>query len=196
MEDINFFKTKNSLYFKKISKKTDLSSNDNCDGYLIGEKATESEARKIIASLESLQKNNPSKNKKLIAVEGNGDAFNRRAIETLKINYLVSPENNTLRDTLKQRDSGLNHVVAKIAKQKNIQLVIDTSKISTFSPKEKANTLAKIMQNIKICKKTNTQIKIASFAEDKKEKVDEKSRKSFLSSLGMHTSDIVSSTKF
>ena len=39
-------------------------------------------------------------------------------------------------------------------------------------------------------------IPIMRDAAQKKEKVDEKSRKSFLSSLGMHTSDIVSSTKF
>jgi RNase P/RNase MRP subunit p30 len=196
MGDINFFKTKNSLYFKKISKKTDVSLNDLHDGYFIDSKATESEARKIIASLDSLKKNNFAAKKKLIAIEGNGDVFNRRAIETLKINYLVSPENNTLKDTLKQRDSGLNHVTAKIAKQKNIAIIINLSNLTILNPKQKATKLAKIMQNIKICKKTNTSIKIASFSDSKKQKTCEKTKKSLLSNLGMHTQDISLSTKF
>jgi len=196
MDDINFFKAKNSLYFKKIAKKTDIGLKDSHDGYLITAKATESEARKIIASLDSLQKNNPKTKKKVIAIEGNGDAFNRRVCETLNCNYLVSPENGTLKDTLKQRDSGINHVVAKIAKQKNITIIINLGKINTLPLKEKAKALAKIIQNIKICKKTNTDIKIASFAKNKKDLVDEKARKAFLSSLGMHTSDSKLSTTF
>jgi len=196
MNDINFFKTRNSLYFKKISKKTDISQKDLHDGYFITAKAAESEARKIIASLESIQKNNPKVKKKIIAIQGNGDAFNRRACETLKINYLVSPENATLKDTLKQRDSGLNHTVAKIAKQKNISIIVDTSKITSLPLKEKAKALAKIIQNIKICKKAKTNIKIASFAESRKNVIDEKVRKSFLLTLGMHTKDITNSTKF
>ena len=63
-----------------------------------------------------------SKTEKKIAVLGRSGDFNRRALETLKIDYLVSPELGERKDTLKHRDSGLNHVLAKIAKEKGIEL--------------------------------------------------------------------------
>ena len=69
-----------------------------------------------------------------IAVFGREDKFNRRMIETCKIDYLISPERETekfkRRDSLKQRDSGLNHYLAKEAKRKNISFIIDFSEIN------------------------------------------------------------------
>jgi len=173
--DINFFKTKDSIFLKKISSKKEINQKDDSDGYLID--SSEKEARRIIDSLKG--------KKKIIAFSGGEDALNRRAIETLKINYLVSPEKGQKKDTLKQRDSGLNHVVAREASKKKISIVIDFNEISKLKGKEKAIRLEKLIQNIKICKKAKCQIKIASFAGNKEELVDELSRKSLGTSLGM-----------
>ncbi len=186
MKDINLFPKKDSIFLKKIKSKTDLKKDENCDGYFL--QTSESEARRIIDSLKG-------KNK-IIALQGGDDAFNRRAIETLKIDYLISPEGGKKRDTLKQRDSGINHVTAKEAKRKNISLVISMSEIRNLQKKEKALRLERIIQNIKVCRKVNCQLKIASLTDNKKNTTDEISRKTFGESLGMSSEQAKDSTNF
>ena len=167
---------------KLITKKTDLKKDDNTDGYLIN--SDEKTARGIIDSIKQKDK------KKVIAVEGRDDAFNRRAIETLKINYLVNPEVSPKKDTLKQRDSGINHVVAKEAARKNISFVIDMNYITSLKDEEQARVLARIIQNIKICRRAKCGIKL--FTKSK----DEKGISSFLTSLGMSSQQIMIARKF
>ena len=111
MKDINLFRSKDSWNFREVSSKEEaLAGLGKCDGFLVrgGEKV----CRAIIASLGDKGV------KKRIAFVGGDDAMNRRAVETLKIDYLVSAEGKTFRDTLKQRDSGMNHVIAKMAREK------------------------------------------------------------------------------
>jgi len=180
MSDINLFKTENSIYLKKIKSKKDLSLNDDCDGYLID--SSENEARKIIASLKD------KKFKGKIAILGDDDAFNRRAIETLKIDYLVSPERGDKKDTLKQRASGLNHVVAKLAKERGVEIIIDLGELSGMKGKQKALRIERIIQNIKICRKASCKIKIANLASETKDLVDEKGRRAIGFSFGMSSS--------
>lgn len=178
MRDINFFRTENSLFFKKIKNKSDVKKDDECDGYFI--KNSEKEIRRIIESLKGSGKK--------FAVFGLDNAFNRRAIETLKINYLISPDFGSLPDTLKQRDSGLNHVLAKEATKKGVKIIIDFNRIKKLTPDKKKKIISKIIQNIKICRKAGCEIKIASFAVKNSEIVDEKSRIAFGASLGMSSS--------
>ena len=170
------------MEFKRIKSKTDISEKDSCDGYLID--APEKEARKIIASLKDMDI------KKKVALVGRDDAFNRRAIETLKISYLVSPEGGLKKDGLKQRDSGINHVVAKMAKEKDVSIVIDFDEIKKLKGEEKALRLARVMQNIKICCKAGCGIKILGEVDDKKGLI------SFGISLGMSSPQARDSIKF
>jgi len=81
MKDINLFRVKDSIYLKKIKSKSGVFSDDNCDGYLI--ESSEKEARRIIESLRGSDKK--------IGVVGGDDVFNRRVVETLRVDYLVSP---------------------------------------------------------------------------------------------------------
>ena len=122
MKDINLFRANDSIYFKKVKAKTEVSRDDECDGVLIS--SSDKEARRIIESLKGSGKK--------IAIIGGDDAFNRRAIESLKIDYLVSPEREYKKDNLKQRDSGLNHVVAKIAAEKGVKIVVDFGEVKRF----------------------------------------------------------------
>jgi len=188
MNDINLFKKEESIFLKKIKSKSDIKEKDSCEGYLI--ESSEKNVRSIIASLAS------KKEKKIIALFGGGDLFNRRAIETLKINYLVSPERGFKKDTLKQRDSGLNHVITKEAKKKGITIIINFSEISSLKGKEKAIRLEKIIQNIKICRKTGCKIKIASLAKDKILTIGENERKALGTSFGMSSEQTKDSIKF
>lgn len=182
MKDINFFRVKNSLFFREIKNKNEALEDLNCDGFLIG--ANEKIARGIIASLKD------KKFKGKIGLVGGDDAFNRRAIESLRIGYLVSPERGAKFDNLKQRDSGLNHVVCKMAFEKGIKIVVDMGEISGLKGKEKAIRIAKVMQNVKVARKVGCRVLIASFARDKGSVFDELGRKSFGVSLGMSSSEV------
>ncbi|MCK4649689.1 hypothetical protein KAT36_00505 [Candidatus Pacearchaeota archaeon] len=186
MKDINLFKTKDSIYLKKIKSKAELSKDEKVDGFLI--ESSEKEARRIIDSLKDSGKK--------IAIVGGDDVFNRRAVETLKINYLVSPERGSKKDTLKQRDSGINHVVAKEAAKRDIVIIIDFNEIRKLKNKERALRLGRLIQNVKICRKAGCTIKIASLATDKKSSIDERGRKSFGVSLEMSSIQTSKSVQF
>lgn len=198
MKDLNLFKNKNSLHFREVSSKTEVLEDLNCDGFLI--RSSEKVARSIIASLRDREKleirNKKLEKKFLIGIYGGDDTFNRRVIESLKVDYLVSPEALTRFDNLKQRDGGLNHVVAKMAKEKGIKIVVDIRDISGLKGKEKGKRIAKIMQNIRICRKVGCKIRIASLGRRKGEVVDENGRKSFGVSLGMSSGEIRDCIKF
>jgi|GEM_PF-518101 hypothetical protein len=219
MKDLNFFKMKDSVYIREVRNKDEvLEGLGKCDGFLI--RGSEKVARSIIASLKDkkfcgARNSVPSKvgagapfSSGKVGIYGGDDAFNRRVIESLKIDYLVSPEANAKFDNLKQRDSGLNHVVAKIAAEKGIKIVIDMREISRLeethnsvpsklgtkvpfsSGKEKALRLSKVMQNVRVCRKVGCSIGIASLGRRKGEVVDEKGRKSFGVTLGMSSGEV------
>jgi RNase P/RNase MRP subunit p30 len=175
MRDINFFKTENSFFLKEVHGKNEV-RNCSCDGFLID--AKESECRRIVESLK--------KEKKIIAVLARDSAFNRRAVETLKINYLVFRDNPEEKFSLKQADSGINHVIAKISHKKNIFIVIDANYLSSVEDKkQRARLIRKIIQNAKICRKEKCKIKIASFGKNPEEVFDERERMAIGFSLGM-----------
>jgi len=210
MKDLNLFRCKDSVYLREVSSKDDLndmapighdSADPGCDGFLI--RSNEKMARSIIASL----RDKGFKGK--VGIFGGDDAFNRRVIESLKIDYLVSVEALTKFDNLKQRDSGLNHVVAKMAATRNsvpsklgtsgkvpsssgkgVSIVVDFGDIASLCGKEKAMRIAKIIQNVKVCRKVGCSIKIASLVLDKDGVVDEKGRKAFGEMVGMSSSEI------
>lgn len=180
MKDITLFKSPETIFLKKISSKDEISLDS--DGFLL--ETSEKESRRIIDSLKGKGK--------IIAVLGKDDVYNRRALETLKINYLVSPELTSGKDTLKQRDSGLNHVTAKIARDKGIEILIDFTDLSKLKGKEKSRRLARIIQNIKICRRTKTNLKIVTFARNKSQLRDKIQLESFLYSLGMSSQQVTS----
>jgi len=199
MKDINLFRADGSVYLKRVCSKSEVSVDDNCDGYLV--ESLEKEVRRIIDSLRA----NGGGKKFLIGVVGGGDAFNRRVVETLGVDYLVSPEGEGRKseggsrkmDSLKQRDSGLNHVVAKIAKEKGILVVVDMGEVKRLMSqveggrwkvegrKDVALRLGRIMQNVRVCRKAGCGIRIGSFGMKKDEVFGERERRAFGESLGM-----------
>lgn len=174
-QDITLFKNQGSLFFKVINKKEDITSFDP-DGFLID--ADEKECRRTIEFIKSkkVSQGHPPVGKQIkIAVLGRNDEFNRRALETLKINYLVSPELSEQKDNLKQRMSGMNHITAKIAKDKKIVIIEGINFIfSQDDKKSKARLMSRIIQNIKLCRKAKCEIKFATFAKTPEELLDEK----------------------
>jgi len=118
---------------------------------------------------------------KPIIVLAQDDEFNRKILEYGKFDILLSPERGKRKDSLKQMDSGLNHVLARIAAKNNVAIGIDMHEISKLEKKEKAKILGRIIQNIKICRKAKTKLKLLNY----KDRID---ALSFLLSIGASTS--------
>ncbi|HUW43551.1 MAG TPA: RNase P subunit p30 family protein [Bacillota bacterium] len=118
---------------------------------------------------------------KIIVFASSDDELNRKMLEKEKIDILL-PDLSKRKDKMKQRDSGFNHVLARLAKNKNISLGIDFDEITNSKPKEKSEILARIRQNIKLCNKNKINMK---FISSKKE--DRYNLKSLGLLLGMPT---------
>lgn len=121
-----------------------------------------------------------SKEKRIFS--SNNDELNRKILEKEKIDVLLLNQNQR-KDRMKQRDSGLNHVLAKIAKKKCVTIGINLDEIIDSNPKEKTEILSRIRQNIKICNKNKLKMEFIS----QKNKRDVRDLKSLGLSLGMPT---------
>jgi len=120
------------------------------------------------------------KSKSPIIVEAKDNTFNRKILEYGKFDILLSPEIGGKRDKIKQLDSGLNNITAKIAVKNKIKIGINMKEITKLKKKEKAIKIARIKQNIDICKKAKTKIILLNI-KDKKDALN------FLTSLGAST---------
>ena len=98
------------------------------------------------------------KEDKPIIILSQDDEFNRKALEIKGLNMLVINENLNQKDYMKQRNSGLNEILAKICSDKNIVIGIQINEIINKRDVEKAKSLARLKQNIILCKKTNTKL--------------------------------------
>jgi ribonuclease P/MRP protein subunit RPP1 len=87
-----------------------------------------------------------------VVFSSDNDELNRKILEKEKIKVFM-PKLKGRKDKPKQRDSGFNHVLAKIAKKKNIIIGINLEEVLKSGKEEKAQILARIRQNIRICKK-------------------------------------------
>lgn len=117
--------------------------------------------------------------KEVIVLAGSPE-FNRKIVEMKDVDILLSPESHNRKDKLKQRDSGLNEILCRIAAKNNIKIGIDIGKIKSIKDKEKAKVLARIMQNIMLCKKAGTELVLLG-------NYDKKDAFSFLLTLGAST---------
>ncbi len=116
------------------------------------------EARKLIDKAK--------KENKQVIVKGRDIEFNRKIIEMRKVNVLVL-NHKIGKDKLKERDSGLNQVLCKIAKENNITLAIDFSELLEVDKKQRAKILGRIIQNIKFIKKYKNKLEIINKPDDK-----------------------------
>ncbi|MGA2130506.1 MAG: RNase P subunit p30 family protein [Candidatus Pacearchaeota archaeon] len=92
-----------------------------------------------------------SKGKKVI-FSSSDDDIARKVLEKEKINVLLISLMGR-RDKLKQRNSGFNQVLAKLAKRKDVAIGINLDELVNSSKEEKAEILGRIRQNIVLCNK-------------------------------------------
>lgn len=93
------------------------------------------------------------------------DAVARKVLEKEKINVFLVKQKNR-KDRLKQRNSGFDSVMAKIAKKNDVEIGIFLDEILESSGKEKAEILARVKQNIKICSKNKIRMKFLFLGEE------------------------------
>ena len=109
-----------------------------------------------------------NKGKEIIFSSSNDD-LNRKVLEKEDISILLINQKNR-KDRMKQRDSGFNHVLAKIAKKKNIEISINLDEIINSNGKEKAEIIGRVIQNIMLCNKNK--LKIQFISKSKKDQYD------------------------
>jgi hypothetical protein len=88
----------------------------------------------------------------------------REGLEQKRIHYLVHLEQDNRGDSLRQRNSGLNQILCKLAKKSNVKVVLSVKDLTESKGFNKALRLGRIIQNIRLCRKYGVQLKIASFA--------------------------------
>lgn len=112
-----------------------------------------------------------AENKKPIIVKAQSLEFNRKLLEYGKFDILLDIHTSETNQKEKQKDklkylaSGLNHVLAKIAAKNSISIGIDLEKIRSLEKKQKALALARIKQNIKLCRKAKAKITLLNYKE-------------------------------
>lgn len=131
------------------------------------------------SNLEKL-KNQIKKTEKPVIVKALDDKFNRKALEYGKFDILLGIESGKRKNKLRQIDSGLNHVLAKIAAKNSVAIGIDMKELSSLNKKEKAERISRIIRNINICRKAKAKLAILN-AKDKKDALN------LLISLGSST---------
>lgn len=139
-----------------------------------------------IENLENLRKaiDKSQSRFKFIFVLGSDNAINRVALENRKVSGLISPEFNRKFDYVHYKNSGLNQVLAKIAKSEGKMLIEDLSFLkSEFSKKIKSQILGRIMQNYALSRKYKFNFILTFIAENAKEIMKTKDIQEFYDGL-------------
>jgi RNase P/RNase MRP subunit p30 len=118
---------------------------------------------------------------KKVIFSSDNDELNKKVLEKENINVLLLTLSRR-KDRLKQRDSGFNQVLARLAKKKNVVIGINFNEFINSKAEEKSKILARVRQNIKLCNKNKLKMKFIS-----KEKKDSYDLKSLGLVLGMPT---------
>lgn len=87
----------------------------------------------------------------------------REAIER-GAGVVIAAEENPSNDKTHYRVSGLNHVLCRLANQKNVRVGFDTSLLLTSTFGRRALYLGRMMQNARLCSKFKVPVRVASFA--------------------------------
>ena len=105
---------------------------------------------------------------KNVIFSSDDDNLNRKILEKEKIDIFMLLLADR-KDFQKQRNSGFNHVLAKIAKKNNIIIGINLDEIINSNLKEKAKVLARVRQNIKLCNKNKLKMRFVFSDKNKRD---------------------------
>jgi RNase P/RNase MRP subunit p30 len=122
------------------------------------------------------------KNSERVIVYAGADEFNRKILEDKRVDYLIDVFGSG-KDRLRQRDSGLNQVLCKLAKSNGISIGFDISKLVKGDEFVSAKVISRLRQNIRLCRKYKVHMVLVNLGKRNKKDVF-----ALLLSLGMSTS--------
>ena len=109
----------------------------------------------------------------------------RGLIESKKADIIYGFETLSRKDGFHFLNSGLNQVLAKLMKDRNVSYGISFSQLLNASKQEQSVMFGRIMQNLKLCKKYKVHVIAASFARNPYEMRDSKDMQAFARVLGL-----------
>ena len=144
-----------AVYYKDIrrvdqlkKRATEVSKKIGIDIFIGLEATTLEELKKLI---------NVRRDYDLLLVRGTNLNLNRKAVQTKEVDILTHPEYN-------RKDSGLNHIMTKLAAKNKVAVEINFREILQSSKNTRSHIMHHIQENVKLCKKYKTPIIISSGA--------------------------------
>ena len=122
----------------------------------------------------------------IIIVDGGNEIINRFCLENNNVNILLNPEKNTERDFMHSRNSGLNHILCKIAGENNKAIGINFNYLLDMNEHQRIAALGRIMQNVRLCRKYSVKVHIANIIRSWNNERSAKDLKSFGTLLGLN----------
>jgi len=98
---------------------------------------------------------------KFVIVKGGNDKINRMAVSSKKVDILLDPHIGYRKDFMHNRNSGLNQVLCKFAKENNVAVGFSFSNVLHS---EDYREFGRIIQNIKLCRKYKIKMVVGNFA--------------------------------
>jgi hypothetical protein len=90
----------------------------------------------------------------------------RQVMEQNKSLYFYGMEFDARMDFMHHRNSGLNHILVRIAKQKKHKFIFSFADFISLHKSKKAIILGRLKQNIMLCRKQMVNITLANFSRD------------------------------
>jgi RNase P/RNase MRP subunit p30 len=131
--------------------------------------------------VEVLKEIKQIRNQKPIIILAHSEGIIKAAAENRRVNILLDPHNNQNQDYMHSRNSGLDQAICGLMKKHKIAMGISFASI--VNTKNRPLILGKLSQNLRLCKKYNIPIILASFATKKEELVSESNFKALIRSL-------------
>ncbi|MBM3199888.1 hypothetical protein FJZ53_03035 [Candidatus Woesearchaeota archaeon] len=122
-----------------------------------------------------------------------GSKNNRNVVEEKKVDLLLSPEKGVKRDSFHHRNSGLDMVVCKLAKKNNIAIGFNFNDVLRSEGVVRAETLGRMIQNVRLCRKHKLRMVLGSFARTKWQMRSKSDLLSFGIVIGMHPAEAMES---
>ncbi len=127
-------------------------------------------------------------------IKGGSISRNMEAVSSRKTDILIMAENIFSNDKTHHRNSGLNHLICKLAKENNVAIGFSFSNL--LNSTNISRVLGRMKQNVRLCRKYKIRMMIGSFAENEFEMRTAKDLMAFGRALGMTGSEVKKSMNF
>lgn len=101
-----------------------------------------------------------------VVIAGGNDNANRLASDCWEVDMIGSPERHNERDFMHQMNSGIDYVIARACAEKGIAIEFRFANVLGSRGRKRAQVLARMAQNVRICRKAGCDMVITSGSRD------------------------------